>query len=130
MMGKDERWQLLAAVDSIPEDGLGFAYACGGSTEGGVLVRTSSGVRAFRNVCRHLHVRLDRTDPGRFLTSDGRLLVCGEHGARYRLDDGVCVAGPCVGSVLRPLPVRICDGSVFLDTGALPDPFSTPRVPP
>jgi nitrite reductase/ring-hydroxylating ferredoxin subunit len=129
-MAEDARWQLLAAVDSIPDGGLGFAYPHGGSTEHGILIRTAAGVAAFRNVCRHLQVRLDRTDPGRFLTSDRRWLVCGEHGAQYRPDDGVCVAGPCVGSALHSLPLRVCDGRVFLDIGALPDPFSNSPVPP
>lgn len=129
MKDEDERWQLLVAVDSIPNAGLGFAYRRGGATEAGILVRTASGVLAFRNVCRHLHVRLDRTDPGRFLTADGRWLVCGEHGARYRPEDGLCVAGPCLGAALRQLPVRVSGGNVFLDSEALEDPFSTSQVP-
>jgi len=54
-----------------------------------------------------LAVPLDGTDLGRFATPDGRHRVCGEHGALYRPDDGLCVAGPCLGARLRALPVVV-----------------------
>ena len=68
MTPEDTRWQFLATEESIPSSGLEFAYTRGDSTESGILIRTASGPHAFRNVCRHLQVRLDRTDPGRFAT--------------------------------------------------------------
>ena len=124
MTAEPEDLRFLAAVAEIPLGGLAFSYQWGPFPEGGVLVRTAAGVRAWRNVCRHLAVALDRTDPGRFATPDGRHLACGEHGALYRPDDGVCVAGPCRGARLRPLPVVVRDGRVYLDHTALSDRFA------
>jgi nitrite reductase/ring-hydroxylating ferredoxin subunit len=40
--------------------------------------------------------------------------LCQYHGALYRPDDGICVAGPCVGSRLRQLPVTVIDGEIWL----------------
>ena len=40
-------------------------------------------------------------------------LVCCHHGARYRPDDGVCVAGPCVGGRLTRLEVVERDGALW-----------------
>ncbi len=121
MTGESQGQQFLAVVAEIPGTGLRFTYRDGPCAESGILFRTGSGVRAWRNICRHLAVPLDRTDPGRLTTPDGRHLVCGEHGALYRPDDGVCVAGPCRGSRLRPLPVVVRAGKAFLDTAALPN---------
>jgi nitrite reductase/ring-hydroxylating ferredoxin subunit len=33
-------------------------------------------------------------------------LLCNQHGALYRLDDGWCVSGPCAGEKLVALAVR------------------------
>ncbi len=121
MTAEPEGLRFLAVVAEIPRGGMAFTYQSGPFPEGGVLVCTASGVRGWRNVCRHLAVPLDRTDPGRLATPDGRHLVCGEHGALYRPEDGLCVAGPCLGARLRPLPVVIRGGKAYLDTAALPD---------
>ncbi len=70
--------------------------------------------RAYLNLCRHLPVPLDGGSR-EFLSPDGRYLVCGTHGARYRLDDGVCVDGPCTGTRLTPLRIvgdRVVDAPV------------------
>ena len=121
MTGGPEGRRFLAVVAEIPATGLRFALDDGGFAESGILFRTETGVRAWRNLCRHLAVPLDRTDTGRFTTPDGRYLVCGEHGALYRPDDGVCVAGPCRGARLRPVPVVVRGGNAYLDTEASPD---------
>ncbi len=121
MTEEPEGRQFLALVAEIPGAGLRFTYHDGPFAESGILFRTDCGVRAWRNLCRHLAVPLDRTDPGCLTTPDGRHLVCGEHGALYRPDDGLCVAGPCLGARLRALPVVVCGGKAYLDTAALPD---------
>ncbi len=130
MTDADPRLQLVATVRGIPWHGLAFSYSWGGFPAGGILVRTASGVRAWRNRCRHLAVALDHDDPGRFGSGDGRHLVCGMHGALYRPDDGVCVAGPCRGAQLRALPLVIEGENVYLDLAALPEPLGGQRPDP
>lgn len=129
MNATPEGLRFLAIVAEIPDGGFVFSYQCGPFAEGGILVRTDSGVRGWRNRCRHLAVPLDRTDPGRVATSDGRRLVCGEHGALYRPDDGLCIAGPCIGAGLRALPVVVRGGKAYLDTAALADTLAGPGQP-
>jgi len=66
--------------------------------------RTPAGWRAYTNVCRHHALPLDllaRTP----MSDDGRYLLCHQHGARYRLDDGKCVSGPCAGESLAAVDV-------------------------
>jgi nitrite reductase/ring-hydroxylating ferredoxin subunit len=114
MTGADPSWLRLAAVAEIPGRGLVFTFRDGPFDSTGILVRTAEGARAWRNECRHLAVRLDRDTPGELFDRSGDFLVCQFHGARYRPADGVCVAGPCVGSRLRELPVIVLDGEVWL----------------
>ena len=112
--------QLLASVDDIPRAGLKFTYKDGPFAEEGILVKVNGAeVRAYKNECRHLPMPLDDRDPGELWDPDGRYLVCNSHGARYRPDDGLCLAGPCEGSHLKALPIHVNGGEVFLDTSKL-----------
>ncbi|MDL2718102.1 MAG: NUDIX domain-containing protein [Acidobacteriota bacterium] len=70
----------------------------------GLLVATPDGARAYRNVCPHVSIPLDRGGEP-LLTADGLFLVCRNHGALFNPEDGFCVAGPCEGESLVPLPV-------------------------
>ena len=106
----------LAALDEIPSEGMLFDYKEGPFDEQGILLRTSNGVRAFKNECRHLPMRLDDREPAEIWDEHGRHLVCNSHGARYRPDDGLCVSGPCEGSHLKKLPVMVKDDEVYLET--------------
>lgn len=79
-----------------------------------LLLRDESGaIVAYRNLCRHLPVPLDG-GTGELLSEDGMHLVCGTHGATYRVHDGYCVDGPCEGMALRPLTVRRSDGDLYV----------------
>ena len=70
-------------------------------------------LRAYLNRCEHLPIPIDG-GARRFLSSDGQHLQCGTHGARFRLEDGYCVEGPCVGRALQAIPLEVEDGVVYL----------------
>jgi nitrite reductase/ring-hydroxylating ferredoxin subunit len=83
-----------------------------------LVLRDGDGrVVAYRNLCRHLPVPLDG-GTGELLTDDGAYLVCGTHGATYRLGDGVCVDGPCEGAALESLRVWVEDGDIYVERRA------------
>jgi len=107
----------IAALDEIPTEGLRFNYRDGPFDEEGILLKLGDGeVRAYKNECRHLPMRLDDREPRELWDQSRRYLVCSSHGARYQPSDGLCVGGPCEGSHLRALPIEVQDGEVFLDT--------------
>jgi nitrite reductase/ring-hydroxylating ferredoxin subunit len=108
--------QRITRVEDIPTDGITFDYKEGPFDEQGILLRTPDGVRAYKNECRHLPMRLDDREPADFWDEHRRYLVCNSHGARYRPSDGLCVSGPCEGSHLKELPLVVRDGEVFLET--------------
>jgi len=88
-----------------------FETEVGGVARPCVLVRGTSGFRAFVNTCAH------RDRPVALgvgpLEPDGTLL-CDAHGARYELDLGECVEGPCLGERLRRVELTEREGRVFL----------------
>jgi nitrite reductase/ring-hydroxylating ferredoxin subunit len=70
-----------------------------------LALRWRGEVRVYRNLCPHLDVAMQyRKD--RFMSGDGRHIVCFAHGALFRPEDGVCVLGPCLGQGLEALAVR------------------------
>jgi nitrite reductase/ring-hydroxylating ferredoxin subunit len=53
--------------------------------------------------------------PDRFMTADGRALLCTTHGAQFRPEDGYCFRGPCKGRRLAPLQLHNDAGKLSLD---------------
>jgi nitrite reductase/ring-hydroxylating ferredoxin subunit len=74
-----------------------------------VLVgRVEGALKAYWNVCPHRLVPLDfgGLPP---MSHDGHYLLCNQHGALFRQEDGVCIEGPCIGDSLTPVGI-VADG--------------------
>lgn len=69
-----------------------------------VVIRRGGVLYMYENRCPHQGTPLE-TFPDKFLNEDGSLLICSTHGARFRVEDGLCVSGPCKGQSLRPLMI-------------------------
>lgn len=81
-------------------------------------LRCDGQVRLYRNSCPHLQVPLQyRKD--RYLSADGRRIVCYAHGAQFLPDSGLCVHGPCLGERLPALECRVEDGWLVIDGASL-----------
>lgn len=78
-----------------------------------VLLDHEGQPRAYINRCKHVPIPLDGGSRV-FFSSDQTALLCGTHGARYRLNDGYCFAGPCRGASLDPIDLRIEGGVIEL----------------
>jgi nitrite reductase/ring-hydroxylating ferredoxin subunit len=93
-------------------DGVRFSIALDGVSRDAFAVRWHGQVHAYVNTCRHESLPLDFGD-AHFFDESYDALVCCHHGARYRPDDGVCVAGPCAGGRLTTLAVEERDGVLW-----------------
>lgn len=86
------------------------------SVDGGktwlMLFVSGDGVVAYKNACPHQGRALNFA-PDRFILSKEGQLVCPHHGATFDLGSGFCVAGPCKGSSLEAVTVRVVDGEVL-----------------
>ncbi|NWH09616.1 MAG: Rieske 2Fe-2S domain-containing protein [Alphaproteobacteria bacterium] len=93
----------LCRRDDIADPGArGFVFGEGLAREDVFLVRRGGLVRGYRNACPHQGAPLE-TFPDQFLTADGATIICSLHGARFRVEDGACIAGPCLGKSLVPI---------------------------
>jgi nitrite reductase/ring-hydroxylating ferredoxin subunit len=98
------------------DKGVRFSVGVNGKPQAAFAVRFGGKVCAFVNSCPHLGVELD-WEPGEFFDLSGLYLVCATHGAVFMPDSGYCTGGPCKGRRLVSLPVRECDGEIFLGEG-------------
>jgi nitrite reductase/ring-hydroxylating ferredoxin subunit len=109
--------RVLCSLAELEQTGSrGFSVGEGDWPLRGFVVSTLKGVAAYVNYCPHaghpLNIR-----PDRFLTPDRNLILCCSHGALFARDDGICVAGPCQGQKLTPIPVELNSGYVLLADG-------------
>jgi nitrite reductase/ring-hydroxylating ferredoxin subunit len=75
-------------------------------------LRFDGRVVAYLNRCVHVPTEMD-WQPGRFLDSDKRFILCATHGAAYEPGNGRCVGGPCRGGRLTAIEVEECDDQVY-----------------
>jgi nitrite reductase/ring-hydroxylating ferredoxin subunit len=103
----------LCTLDQIPDPGaLELSWGEGDWPLALFVVRRGPEVRGYVNRCPHAGHELNLR-PNEFLTREGDLILCRSHGAMFRVEDGVCVAGPCPGTRLRALAVEIIDDAVL-----------------
>jgi nitrite reductase/ring-hydroxylating ferredoxin subunit len=79
------------------------------------VVRKGQGVYAYVNSCPHTGSPLDWVEH-EYLSLDRRHIQCAMHAALFRLADGKCVAGPCVGASLTPVSVEVEAGLVIVSS--------------
>lgn len=108
--------ELICRSDTLVDGGLGARFTVtleDGREAPAFAVRYQGNVYGWLNACRHQPAQLDWKD-GEFFDVTGQHLVCSMHGALYQPDSGLCVAGPCRGAKLIPVPVCESDGEVQL----------------
>ena len=108
--------RILCPLQDTPENGArGFDTGAGSGALRLIVHRGGNAVRVFENSCPHEGTPLDAGQLEKaLLTADGERLQCASHGAQFRIEDGVCVFGPCVGKALRRVPATIVDGHIVV----------------
>ncbi|GAG46299.1 unnamed protein product [marine sediment metagenome] len=104
----------LCALAALP-DGAGreFELETTGPARSIFLVRQGNRVCGYVNRCPHRGTPLNWTSD-HFLDREGRHIVCATHGAVFRIDDGACLSGPCVGESLERVGIEVRGEAVFL----------------
>ena len=77
-------------------------------------VKRDDNIYLYKNYCPHLGTPLE-WEEDRFLDADGSLIQCSTHGALFEIDTGVCLAGPCKGQSLTPIPFIIDNELIMVD---------------
>lgn len=106
--------RILCRLGDIPDrEGKGFEIAGPDGPIDIFVVRRGAAVFGYRNVCPHVGTPLDWVDD-RFMTFDKAHILCATHAAEFRVEDGLCIAGPCLGDSLAPVEIELRDGDVVL----------------
>ncbi len=109
-----EHGRRIARVEELPPGGVKkFWLICRKYRVDAFLVNHQGNFYAYINRCRHMATPLDFLR-GQFLSEDRSHLMCYTHGALYEPATGMCVAGPCKGESLFPLPVHVEHGDVLV----------------
>lgn len=105
----------LCAFDELEENtGRGFSVRLADADSPIFVVRRDGRVYGYRNVCPHRGTSLDWL-PDQFLDAEREYIQCATHDARFRVEDGYCVAGPCSGKSLAAVPVAVVDGEIVIE---------------
>lgn len=105
----------LCRLEEIEDgEGKGFVLGAGVERRELVVIREGRRVHGYLNACPHLGTPLELL-PDRFMNADGSYVLCHTHGALFEIETGYCIAGPCAGQSLTPVPLRLdADGTVRL----------------
>jgi nitrite reductase/ring-hydroxylating ferredoxin subunit len=77
-------------------------------------VKKYNNIHLYLNSCPHLGVQLEMV-PDQFLDSSHSLIMCAMHGALFRIDDGLCISGPCLDQALTSIPFKIENQHILVD---------------
>ena len=113
---------VLCRLDEI-DDGAakGFRVKAHGLEHRIFAVRRGSRVYVYRNDCPHVGTPLDWA-PDEFLDSRREHIICATHGALFRISDGYCFSGPCVGDSLEPVFFEVRGEVIYVPVDTLEDP--------
>jgi len=80
-----------------------------------LLVRQRDRVYGYINNCPHYDKAPLGWKKNEFLSGDRQHIMCAAHGALFRVTDGECEIGPCLGQSLTPIRLSVRRGNINLD---------------
>lgn len=101
----------IGSIEDFPANS-----ATGVQVEGRALlvVNRAGNFFLYDNSCPHTRETLDPMG-GSVASDDGLLLRCQRHAAEFLSETGACVAGPCQGEHLEPVPFTLAGTDLYLD---------------
>ena len=117
LFGPEAGTKLASLSDFADHGGLEVTLGTGPRALSLLLQIRANTVHAFENRCPHAGTPLNLSSytetPSRFLSLDGRSLVCQTHGAHFTLETGLCTYGPCKGRSLRPVLIYTDGNDIY-----------------
>ena len=105
--------RVICQLSDLAAGARGFTIGSGDWPLRILVVQVANAVHGYINRCPHAGHPLDLR-PQHFLTADGALILCSSHGALFEKSTGYCVAGPCAGRSLTPVPLEVQCGFVLV----------------
>lgn len=97
--------RLLCHLDELEDPGSRGFFVRGPQGPSQIfLVRQGQQVYAYLNSCPHTGGPLDWL-PDQFLDLEKKTIQCATHDARFQINDGYCLRGPCAGQKLKTIEI-------------------------
>ena len=109
----DAESQLCLLEDIADNDAIGMVARVAGKQRNIFIVRRGDRAFAYLNWCPHAQLLLDQV-PGKFFEPKREYIRCGMHAATFRVEDGVCILGPCEGERLKSIKITVEDDVIYL----------------
>lgn len=77
-------------------------------------VKKDGNIYVYRNLCPHRGVSLE-WQPDDFLDPDKLFIQCSTHTALFRIENGLCIQGPCLGDSLEAVEFTVKKDSIWVD---------------
>jgi len=105
---------VLAPLAEIPDGGAkGFSFGLGLNIWRMLVLRRGAALYGYLNLCPHYSMPLNHRE-NEFMSRDGTKIMCRQHLALFRVEDGACLDGACDGRSLDPVPLRVEDGLILI----------------
>lgn len=78
------------------------------------IVRKGEQVFGYVNICPHAQAPLE-WNPNDFLDENKENIICAMHGAKFTIEEGACVEGPCNGVGLMSVDLLIDNDMVYIN---------------
>ncbi len=110
---------VLCAGSALIEKGLAvpFEVLYAGEVCSAFAIRYQGRAHAYLNRCVHLPMEMD-FQANRFFDASARWLICSTHAALYEPQTGVCVSGPCGGTLVK-IELTETEGTVYWHTSQM-----------
>jgi nitrite reductase/ring-hydroxylating ferredoxin subunit len=118
---EDALWQTLSGAKTLQDGGAGIRFEVLSpapyNTQQALplpafAIKHAGQVHAYLNQCAHVAMEMD-WQVGQFFDFDAQYLMCATHGALYEPETGLCIAGPCIGKSLKPIPIVFYDNTLY-----------------
>ena len=104
----------ITEVNDLTEgEAMSFEFQTEQQKLRGFVVMYQGNYYAYLNRCPHTGVNLE-WQPNQFLDRTHQFIQCSTHGARFKIENGLCIYGPCQGRSLQPINIEIAAGKIFL----------------
>lgn len=90
-----------------------FSVKLGRATIDGFVVHKNGAFYAYKNNCPHTGASLNWQED-QFLDLDLKYIQCSIHNALFEIESGYCIAGPCSGSSMEELDLKILNNTLYL----------------
>ena len=121
--------ELCSVNDFAINKSLGFVLETNDGRCGLILVRLKNQFFCYLNSCPHLGTPLE-IRANQFLDSSGKYILCSTHGALFKIEDGYCVAGPCITKKLTRVKFEVREDIIWINTTNLPTLWPARPKPP